>query len=101
MRMCNVSDNEFIVDCQNRVRRSLFRLKDRQRNPLKPPISEDDVTYKWNCFDSYYCPPSEDVTEKSNIYSFHKVLQLYERNEEEEELVQNVLELHSLAREYV
>lgn len=92
-------DDERIINCQNHIQRALLELRDRRRR-LQDPMEIDNFN-KWNCYHSSMFLHPARGTRKNEIYPLHKALELRERNDELEEIIKHLAELHRLASECV
>lgn len=103
MQLDQNSNCEHIINCQNRIKRILLELRNKQRksrNPLNDEIDYDSD--KWNCYEkSYFLQSIQETTRQCDIYPLHKALELREMDGKKEEMLEHLSELQRLAYEYV
>ncbi|KMQ97708.1 putative atp-dependent rna helicase spindle-e-like protein [Lasius niger] len=98
-------DVEITIDDvkENRIKRILLELRNKQRksrNPLNDEIDYDSD--KWNCYEkSYFLQSIQETTRQCDIYPLHKALELREMDGKKEEMLEHLSELQRLAYEDV
>ncbi|KYN06454.1 putative ATP-dependent RNA helicase spindle-E [Cyphomyrmex costatus] len=97
----NDSNDEDIILYQNKIKRILLELREKQRRLRNPEDGEvDDLSDKWNRYNGLHFMPSvRENVRKGNIYPLHEALELRETNEQMEEMLENLSQLQSLAYE--
>lgn len=101
MQLDNFNDED-IITCQNKIKHILLNLRDKQRKLRDPENDEiDHLSNQWNRYNKSHFLPSVQETKKYDVYPLHKALELRETDEQTEEMLKHLSQLHRLAYEYV
>lgn len=97
------SNDEDIIICQNKIKHILLELKDKRRKSRNPEDDEIDcLSDKWNRYNSsHFLPSVRETAMQCDVYSLHNALELRETDEQTEEMLNHLSQLHRLACEYV
>jgi len=101
MQLENNSNDEDIIIYQNKIKRILLELRDKQRKPRNPEDDEIDyLSNKWNRYSRpHLLPPVQETVRQYNVYPLHKALELRETDQQTEEMLNHLLQLQRLASE--
>lgn len=101
MRLNNSNDEDIII-CQNKIKHILLELRDKQRKSREPEDDDiDSFNNKWNRYNRHFLPSVRETASKCDVYPLHKALELRETNEQTEEMLKHLSQLHHLASKYV
>ncbi|XP_072756559.1 probable ATP-dependent RNA helicase spindle-E isoform X2 [Anoplolepis gracilipes] len=103
MQLDQISNCEYKINCQNKLKHILLELRDKQRK-LRNSLNDEFDYYsdKWNYYDKlYFLPSIRETSGQCDIYPLHKALELREIDEKKEEMIEHLAELQRLAYEDV
>ncbi|XP_012537164.2 probable ATP-dependent RNA helicase spindle-E [Monomorium pharaonis] len=97
MRLSDSNDEDIVI-CQNKIRQILIELRDKQKKSRDLEDDEiDNFNDKWNRYGQHFLPSVRETASKCDVYPLHKALELRETDEQTEQMLKHLSELHQLA----